>query len=271
MDAKYAAMHLVDLHKALGLDSAKLLKQFNQWPVIKWGEINAENQHVKEVKNYVHQSFFEAYRDNAGNFSESVIKLGVEAIEYQNTGFLAVAKQVQYSGVTLVIDGYWKTFVETYLGTEYMPKAGVLLTNEAVTMLQWLYDHNEVKDSELMGAILNHADEGTLKSYLHTKMNDHLSKTNSNIIRFMWFGKLLPMLGADMDQNTARGLMTHFIKPVCKDAECAGVIVEHKEFYLTVMKKDNAIAEPIAKEMVGMQEYKEIAGDLKTMVKDENK
>lgn len=271
LDAKYAAMHLVDLHKALGLDSAKLLKQFNQWPVIKWGEINAENQHVKEVKNYVHQSFFEAYRDNAGNFSESVIKLGVEAIEYQNTGFLAVAKQVQYSGVTLVIDGYWKTFVETYLGTEYMPKAGVLLTNEAVTMLQWLYDHNEVKDSELMGAILNHADEGTLKSYLHTKMNDHLSKTNSNIIRFMWFGKLLPMLGADMDQNTARGLMTHFIKPVCKDAECAGVIVEHKEFYLTVMKKDNAIAEPIAKEMVGMQEYKEIAGDLKTMVKDENK
>ena len=86
-------------------------------------------------------------------------------------------------------------------------------------------------------------------------MNGRLSKTNINRVKFLWFGKLLPQLGADMEANVARGLITSFIKPVYKDAECVALIVEHKAFYLAVMKKDEAIAESIAKEMVGMDAY----------------
>lgn len=269
LSTTYAARHLVELQKNLGVEQAQLLKQFNQWPVIKWGEFNAENEYVKEVQNYVHQSFFSSYRDNPGNFSDSVIMLGVGAIECQKNGFLAGARQVQqnYSTVLkLVVDGYWKAFVETFLGTEYMPQAVALLTNEAVTMLQWLYDHNEVTDAGLLEIVLKHADEGTLRSYLHSMMNDHLSKTNSTKAKFLWFGKLLPLLGADMDQNTARGLMTHFIKPISKEAECAVVIVGHKDFYLTILRKDTSIAEPIVKEMVAMDGFAEIADELKTIV-----
>ena len=265
----YAARHLAEFQKTLGVEQSQLLKQFNQWPAIKWGEINAENEYVKDVQNYVYQSFFASYRDYSGKFSDSVINLGVGAIECQKNGFLAGARQVQqnYSMVTkLVVDGYWKAFVETFLGTEYMPQAVALLTNEAVTMLQWLYDHNEVTDAGLLEIILEHADEGTLRSYLHSMMNDHLSKTNSTKAKFLWFGKLLPLLGADMDQNTARGLMTHFIKPISKEAECAAVIVSHKDFYLTILRKDTSIAEPIVKEMVAMDGFAEIADELKTIV-----
>lgn len=269
LSTTYAARHLVELQRNLGVEQAQLLKQFNQWPVIKWGEFNAENEYVKEVKSYVHQCFFATYRNNPGKFSDSVIRLGVESLVLQNTGFLASAKQVTQNYITvlkLVVDDYWKAFVETYLGTEYMPQAVVLLTNEAVTMLQWLYDHNEVTDAGLLEIVLKHADEGTLRSYLHSMMNDHLSKTNSTKAKFLWFGKLLPLLGADMDQNTARGLMTHFIKPISKEAECAVVIVRHKDFYLTILRKDTSIAEPIVKEMVAMDGYAEIADELKTIV-----
>lgn len=49
------------------------------------------------------------------------------------------------------------------------------------------------------------------------------------------------------------------------------MILEHKAFYLTVMKKDEAIAEPIAKEMAGMDAYAAIAGELKAMVKEEKR
>lgn len=262
LDTKYAAQHLAELQKALGLEPEQLLRQFNRWPAIEWGEINAENEYVKGVKNYAHQSFFEAYRDNPGSFADSVIKLDVEAMECQNAGFLVK----NTPGYPLQIDAYWKAFVETFLGTGYMPQAGALLTNEAVTMLQWLYDRNEVKDAELLDAVLKHADEGTLRGYLHTMMNDRLSKTNSTKAKFLWFGKLLPLLGADMDQNTARGLMTHFIKPISKEAECAVVIVGHKDFYLTILRKDTSIAEPIVKEMVAMDGFAEIADELKTIV-----
>ncbi len=147
-----------------------------------------------------------------------------------------------------------------------MPQAAALLTNEAVTMLQWLYDHNELTDAGLLEIVLKHADEGTLRSYLHSMMNDHLSKTNSTKAKFLWFGKLLPLLGADMDQNTTRGLMKHFIKPISKEAECAAIIVGHKDFYLTILRKDTSIAEPIVKEMIAMERFAEIADELKTIV-----
>ena len=220
---------------------------------------------MKGVKNYVHQSFFEAYRDNPGKFCDSVIKLGVEAMEWQNTGFLS--KIVQ--GYQMQIVGWWKAFVETYLGTEYMPQAGALLTKEAVTMLQWLYDHNEVSDSQLLDVILKHADEGTIRSYLHTTMNDHLSKTDITKLKFMWFGKLLPHLGADMDTNTARGLITHFIKPIYSDSDCAVIINEHKDFYLSIINIDTTMAATIVKEMAIKEEYSAIAEELKHIVESE--
>ena len=262
LDTKYAAQHLAELQRALGLEPEKLLKQFNRWPAVDWGELNAENEYVKGVKNYVHQSFFEAYRDNSGSFSDSVIRMGVEAMRLQQKGFLVKVQQ----GYQLVTDGYWKAFVMTYLGTAYLPEAGELLTSEAVSILQWLYDRSEVKEPELLDAILKHADEATLKGYLHPMMNDKLSKTAINKVRFLWFGKLLPLLGADMEVNVARGLMTYFIKPVCKDAECAEVIVAHKDFYLAVLRKDTDIAVPIVKDMVALEAYTEIAEALNAMV-----
>lgn len=273
LDTKYAARHLVELQKALGLEPEPLLNQFNRWPVVDWGEINPENEYVKDVKNYVHQTFLVACRDNPGNFSDSVIKLGVGTLKLQQAGFLAKVHQVQQSynnRVTkLMIDGYWKDFVITYMGTDYMKDAGVLLTNEIVTILQWLYDHNEVKEPELLDAVFQYVDEATLKNYLHQMMNDLLAKTDINKVRFLWFGKLLPLLGSDMDANTARGLMNHFIKPVCKDAECAAVIVEHKAFYMGVMQKDRDIAAPIMKEMVGMEDYTTVKDELEAMLPEE--
>lgn len=266
LDVIYAARHLYELQSALNLDIAVLLKQFNRWQSIDWGELNSDNDYVKEVKNYVQQPLFKAYLDNSGNFSDSIIKLGVETLSLQNTGFIVRQHQVQqgYSRVnTIVIDDYWADFVKTYLGTNYLREADELLTNEAVTMLQWLYDHNEVKEKALLDAILQYPNAATLRSYLHSMMNDHLSKTNINGEKFLYFGKLLPMLGSDMDANTARGLITHFIKPICKDADCAAIIIEHKDFYLSVMRHDRSIAEATAKEMAGQEIYASMADDLK--------
>lgn len=274
LDVVYAARHLKELHSALGLDIAILLNHFNRWRAIDWGELNSDNQYIKDVKNYVHQTFFNAYRDNPGDFSDSIIKLGVETLSQQNSGFLVKQQQVRqgYGSVTvLVVDGYWKGFVETYLGTKYMPEADELLTNEAVAMLQWLYDRDEVIDADLLNTILQYPNEATLRSYLHSMMNEHLSKTDINKEKFLCFGKLLPILGADMDDNTARGLITHFIKPICKDAECSTIIIEAKNFYLSVLHIDTAIAAPVLKEMVGQDGYASIIDELKKMVKIEEK
>lgn len=268
LDVKYAARHLLELQTDLGLDINKLLKQFNRWSPIDWGELNSESDYVKEVRDYVHQPFFCAFRDNPGNFSDSIIKLGVKSLSLQNSGFLA-KQQVQqnYRKTTVLnIDDYWKNFVETYLGTDYMPKADELLTNEARTILQWLYDYNEVKDSSLLDKILQHPNEATLRGYLHTLMNEHFSKNDINREKFLYFGKLLPMLGADMDANTARGLITHFIQPIYKDSDCTAIINVHKDFYISVMRYDSAIASDMVKKMVEMKEYTTISEELKKLV-----
>lgn len=87
LDEKYVANQLKNLHDTLGVDINVMLKHFNRWPKIDWGEKTKDNQYIANVKSYVHQSLFEAYLDNPGDFTNSIIELGVSALELQENGF----------------------------------------------------------------------------------------------------------------------------------------------------------------------------------------
>lgn len=74
-----------------------------------------------------------------------------------------------------------------------------------------------------------------------------------------------------MDSNIARGLMQHFIKPVCKDDECAAIIVKEKSFYFSIMEKDSDIASAIIKEINDLEAYIQVSEEIKELLpnKDE--
>lgn len=274
LQLKYVANKLENLHDTLGVDINVMLAHFNQWKKTDWGEKNKDNQYIANVKSYVHQSLFEAYLDNPGSFTNSIIELGISALDLQETGFLAVKRKEQrgyYANDNLVIDNYWKNFIETYLGTSYLPEAGAKITGEAITILQWLYDNNEMKDSTLLDTILKKADAPTLVNYLHKMMNEHFVKSDISKQKFIHFGKLLPMLSANMDSNTARGLMQHFIKPICKDAECTKVIIDNKSFYFSVLRIDISFAKSIINEVKDLECYAEVKEELEDMLNKEKK
>ena len=274
LDEKYVANQLKNLHDTLGVDINVMLKHFNRWPKIDWGEKTKDNQYIANVKSYVHQSLFEAYLDNPGDFTNSIIELGVSALELQEKGFLVKIQSDQryYNSSKIInIEAYWKDFVETYLGTPYLPEADVILTGEAITILDWLYEKDEMKDSTLFDSILWKADKPTLVSYLHSMMNEHFVNSDISKQRFLYFGKLLPILGADMDSNTARGLMQHFIKPICKDAECAKILIANKSFFFSVMCCDLSFAQSILNEIKDLEVYLEVKAELEDMLDKEKK
>ena len=195
--------------------------------------------------------------------------MGASALELQEKGFLVKIQSDQryYNSPKIInIEAYWKDFVETYLGTPYLPEADTKLTGEAITILDWLYEKNEMKDSTLLDAILRKADKPTLVSYLHKMMNEHFTKADISKQKFIHFGNLLPLLGADMDSNTARGLMQHFIKPICKDAECAKILIANKSFYLSVMRCDLSFAQTIINEVKDLEVYLEVKAELEDML-----
>ena len=66
-----------------------------------------------------------------------------------------------------------------------------------------------------------------------------------------------------MDSNIARGLMQHFIKPICKDEECATIIINEKKFYFSIMRKDVDIASAIIKEIIDMEVYSQVSEEIK--------
>ena len=265
-----AANQLKNLHETLGVDINVMLEHFNRWPIINWGEITKDNDYIKNVRSYVHQSLFTAYLDNPGDFSNSIIELGTSALILQEAGFLVRIQNVQRSpyssSKSISIDAYWKDFVETYLGTPYLQEADEKLTGEAITLLQWLYDKNEMKDSSLLDTIIRKADKPTLVSYLHRMMNDHFTRSEITKQKFLHFGNLLPILGADMDANTSRGLMQHFIKPICKDAECAKVIVVNKSFYISILRNDLSYAKSIITDVKNLDYYAEVKKELEDML-----
>ena len=269
LQLNYAANHLKNLHDTLGVEINVMLKHFNRWPKIKWVEKTKDNQYIANVKSYVHQSLFEAYLDNPGDFTNSIIELGVSALKLQEKGFLAIRRREQrnyYSTEILAIDEYWKAFVETYLGTPYLPEADAKLTGEAITILDWLYEEDEMKDSTLLDSILRKADKPTLVSYLHKMMNEHFVNSDISKQKFMHFGNLLPSLGSNMDSNTARGLMQHFIKPICKVAECAKILIANKSFYFSVMRCDLSFAQSILNEIKDLEVYADVKAELEDML-----
>lgn len=243
-DAIYVAKNLSKIADTLKVDAETLFGQFNRCEEIDWGELSVTCDYVVNVQQYVQEKMFENYKTYSGNFSNSIISLGVKAMNLKRTGFLALKQQNNLS-----ITPYWKKFVMTFLGTNYMSTANELLTNEGVIMLSHLYNTGSVVDADLLSKILKKADRRTLIGYLHGLMNNQLINVPITIPKFKWFGKLIPMLGNGMVQNTARGLIMNFIKPVIKDAECVTIMNEYKEFYLGVLNLDKETAAPIIKEM----------------------
>ena len=87
-----------------------------------------------------------------------------------------------------------------------------------------------------------------LLEYFNNKL-DYFAKNQCQINVFKVFGKLLPDLGNSMDDHTARGLISNFIKPVVNDSECAQIIVANKDFYLGVMAHCKEMSQDILKTM----------------------
>lgn len=276
LDLHYAAKEILSIKDTLEIDIESIFNQFNRCPDIDWGEFSVGNDYVVNVKNYVHQSLFEDYKKYQGPFTQSIINLGVQAISYQTTGFLAKMQQVRqgYSIVNrLVVDSYWSAFVMSYLGTDYMKVAGEKLTNEATTILNHIYDSNtcEADVSLLLDKLLEYPDSLTLEKFIHNMMNNNFTKIPITILKFKYFGNLLPMLGSSMDANTARGLISNFIKPICLDPECASIIIKKKDYYIELLKLDKVLAAPLINEMVKFDSYSPIAEILKSILPEIDK
>ena len=74
-----------------------------------------------------------------------------------------------------------------------------------------------------------------------------------------------------MDSNTARGLMQHFIKPICKDAECAKILIANNSFYFSVMRCDLSFAQTISNDVKDLEVYTEVKAELEDMLDKEKK
>ena len=264
LDLKYVATNVHELITTFKLEPSVVLDHFSQWPEIDWGEFDSNNVYLKNVRSYVDQRLFNLFLKNPGRFSNSIIRLGVEALRIQQKGFL-----VKKQNNSLTIDSYWKNFIEIFLGTEYLKTASVLLTGECLTMLDWKLSNDEIKDPVLLDKLLDYSDDSSLRKYLHDVMNSIFTSKNIKISSFKYFGKLVPRLGSSMEENTARGLINHFIDPVYKDAECAKIIIENKEFYFEVMQRDMISSSKIFKEMASLEYYSDVWDYLKEIDIDE--
>lgn len=263
-DNKIAAQNIENLYTKLSIDYDVLFKQFDRFGKINWGEINENNTYIKGVDKYVLPTLFEQYKSNQCDFCDSIIELGVTAIEYKPKGFLFNTNNT----TNATFNNYWRGFVLCFLGTNHMPKASAHLTQELIAVLDRICSANssQLSNDTIVEKLENFADNITLDEYLREKMNGVFKTKDINAITFKHFGRLLPRLGSDMDKNTASCLITHFVKPVVDNAECANIIVEHQYFYLGVLALDKEAAQDIIKKMAKNEAYISIQENLKELI-----
>lgn len=257
----YFAENILIIREELGLDIKTLLDYSNDYVFEKIEAFTSSN-----INSYLHQELFADYLACSGNFTKGLITQGVNVLETQEAGFLAkVGPEASNSRAEkLYVTQYWKQFVLTFVGTEYIPKLDTQLTNELITMLRRIADSNTVEDKDLLEFLLGHQPVDTLlREYLNNEMNNRFTKTDITPLKFKVFGALLPVLTPDMDANTARNLSLHLIKPIYKDKDCAQIIVENKDFYLGVLEKDTSAVQEIIKGLLDNENTNTIYAPIK--------
>ena len=260
-DIPYFAENILIISEELGLDIKTLLDYSNDYEFEEIEDLSASN-----IQKYLHQELFADYLASPGLFTKGLINQGVSILKTQEAGLLAkIGPQATNSRVEqLYVNQYWKQFVLTFVGTEYIPKLNAQLTNELITMLRRIADSNTVEDKELLEFMLGHQPVDTLlREYLNNEMNNRFTKTDITPLKFKVFGGLLPVLTPDMDANTARNLSLHLIKPIYMGKDCAHIIVENKDFYLGLMRKEAPSVQDILKGMLDNADTKAIYAPIK--------
>ena len=235
-DVKYAAQNIKTIKQNLALDYSEIFSQFNRWAP-EWSDSDETT-----YTSFCLQDLFDTYKEYSGLFTNGIINLGVRVLKKQPRGFL-------YSPNSSP-NPYWSQFVQSFLGTKFLPDLTNNLYEELKSLLDRVITANGVEYLALLNKLLSARKEmSLLTEYLHNKLNNNFAKHKYQLIVFKVFGELLPYLGSDMDNNTARGLISNFISPVVNDPECAKIIVANKDFYLGVMAHCKEMSQDILKGM----------------------
>ena len=253
LNSKYVAQNTQIIMNTLNITSDVFFKQFNRWS-FKWDEND-----ISSYRSYVFEPLFEDYKCNLGNFTDGLIMLDVKAMEGQSEGFLTN-------------EGYWINFVKAFLGTKYLPSTNEQLTEELKQQLDYVINHNGIRDEELLNILLdNSPDTAIFVSYLNDKMSAYFAQNDVTNAIFQVFGKLLPKLERSITADTCIGLIDHFIKPVYRETKCAEIITSNHDFYLYVFEVGATVAHPILTEMLASEMYEPIHKEIETLINAEKK
>lgn len=234
LDVKYAVKNINTIKQNFGLDYPEIFSQFNRWAP-EWSDSDETS-----YTSYCSQDLFDTYKEYPGLFTNGIINLGVRVLKKQPKGFLYSPNNSPNT--------YWSRFVQSFLGTRFLPELTDNLYGELKSLLDRVITANGVEYPGLLNKLLSVSSKSSLIEYLNNKL-DYFAKQQCQVNVFKVFGTLLPCLGNSMDDHTARGLMSNFIKPVVNDSECAQIIVDNKDFYLGVMAHCKEMSQDILKTM----------------------
>ena len=121
-DVKYAAQNIKTIKQNLALDYSEIFSQFNRWAP-EWSDSDETT-----YTSFCLQDLFDTYKEYSGLFTNGIINLGVRVLKKQPRGFL-------YSPNSSP-NPYWSQFVQSFLGTKFLPD----LTNNLYEELKSLLD-----------------------------------------------------------------------------------------------------------------------------------
>ena len=243
LDVKYVAKNIKTIKQNLSLEYSEIFPHFNRWRP-DWNDSD-----VTAYASYCLQDLFDTYKTYPGLFTNSIINLSVRALEKQPKGFLYSPNNSPNT--------YWSQFVQSFLGTKFLPELTNNLYEELKSLLERVITVSRVEYPDLLNNLLLVSKRSELLEYFNNKL-DYFAKNQCQINVFKVFGKLLPDLGNSMDDHTARGLISNFIKPVVNDVECAKIIVANKDFYFGIMAHCKEMSQDILKSMKSNDNVKNI-------------
>lgn len=163
LDIKYVAKNIKTIKQNFDLNYSEIFSQFNRW------NPNWSDSEETSYASYCLQDLFDTYKEYPGLFTNGIINLGVRALKKLSKGFLYSPNNSPNS--------YWSQFVQSFLGTKFMPELTDNLYGELESLLDRVITANGVEYPNLLNKLLSVCRRSSLVEYFNAKL-DYFAKNH---------------------------------------------------------------------------------------------
>lgn len=216
--------HYIQIRDRLGVSDEEMLTQLSDWSDYIDGTENNIQSIIPDA------SFYNISAQYKNDLTEKINTLAAKAISMVSVDDLYAQRNRRTTN-------YWHIAINALIGTEYMHPQSANISDFGKKILKDIGNNTQpLPLPEEYAKIIENIDKQTMYSTISDIRNGICNgQMTIDTNKFKYFEKRLRIQGKLADR--AEDVVDKFLKPIIKDEECREIVLDNKDFYISLINR----------------------------------